>query len=88
MRIDHLKILCGFKKFIASSIESKGSLSRLIIIVDGVSSMRKLYFVLYSLFILLTRRKATEALYIGKRLPRPAFGDTENAVYMACLKMQ
>ena len=36
-----------------------------------------LYSELYSLFILLTRRKATEALYIGKQLPWPAFEDTE-----------
>jgi len=35
------------------------------------------FFVLYSLFILLTCREVTETLYIGKQLPRPAFGDTE-----------
>ena len=33
--------------------------------------------VLNSLFILLTRRKAMEALYIGQRIPRLAFRDTE-----------
>ena len=36
-----------------------------------------LFFYFISIFILLTRRKATEALYMGKQLPRPAFGDAK-----------
>ena len=33
--------------------------------------------VLYPLFILLSRRKAAEALYVGQQLPRLALGNTE-----------
>ena len=35
-----------------------------------------LFFIIF-VVILLTRKKATEALYIGQAVPRPAFGDAE-----------